>query len=402
VCDEKVRVAIEAATATSTASNREIEEKDTIISGHEDAAEKEALEAALAGCTPEAVCDEKVRVAIEAATATSTPSNCTAINAEKVAVLEEQKLEKDIKIASLTGTIESVSKNLAEKDGEIEEKDTIISGHEDALRNTVAEKALLLDLAEKDQEDLADLRLTILELKETVTNVNAEMALLLEQLASDNVRQEIEEEEEEEFEKDEATNFDYADFYSTIKNEPIVVTSCSSSGSAGGDCSRSPTFCYGIKSLEDRQFALLQDIKMHESDIKMLESDIKMLESEKIPLEQLPGGGPNLVNNIVDCRLERMPVRVEPVVEKYRGSCSGRNSCLNLDFYCVSSTVCELSCSGGNSCKGVTMYCADNQVCAIKLCGVGTDRCVGAKVVYNGMEFGEEQGWKSPPAEEYR
>merc|ERR1711966_395599 len=128
---------------------------------------------------------------------------------------EEQKLEKDIKTASLTGTIESVSKNLAEKDGEIEEKDTIISGHEDALRNTVAEKAILLDLAEKDQEDLADLRLTILELKETVTNVNAEMALLLEQLASDNVRQEIEEEEEEEeFEKDEATNFDYADFYS--------------------------------------------------------------------------------------------------------------------------------------------------------------------------------------------
>jgi len=202
-----------------------------------------------------------------------------------------------------------------------------------------------------------------------------------------------------------ATNVDYtyADFYNSIENEPIVdtadsLTSCSSY--AGGDCSRTPTYCYSVEGLEARQAGLFQEIKMHESDIKMLESDIKMLESEKIPLEQLPGGGPILDNNIVDCHFSRRLPPVQPAVEKYGGSCSGTNSCLNLDFYCVSSTVCELDCSGGNSCKGVTMYCADNQVCAIKLCG--GDRCVGAKVVYNGMEFGEKEEWKSPPAEEYR
>jgi len=195
-----------------------------------------------------------------------------------------------------------------------------------------------------------------------------------------------------------ATNVDYtyADFYNSIENEPIVdtadsLTSCSST--AGGDCSRTPTYCYSVESLEARQARLF-------GIIKNLESDIKMLESEKIPLKQLPGGGPNPDNNIVDCLFSlKFP---GGMVEKYSGKCSGRNSCLNLDYYCVSSTVCELTCNGGNSCKGVTMHCADNQVCAIKECGRDTNRCVGAKVVYNGKDFGEEQEWKSPPAKRYR
>jgi len=47
------------------------------------------------------------------------------------------------------------------------------------------------------------------------------------------------------------------------------------------------------------------------------------------------------------------------------------------------------------------MYCGDNQACAIT-CSPYWDSCVGAKVVYNGMEFGKEQEWKSPPAEDSR
>ena len=42
------------------------------------------------------------------------------------------------------------------------------------------------------------------------------------------------------------------------------------------------------------------------------------------------------------------------------------------------------------------MYCPDKHYCVITACG--GDRCVGAKVVYNGMEYGEEQKWISPPA----
>ena len=69
---------------------------------------------------------------------------------------------------------------------------------------------------------------------------------------------------------------------------------------------------------------------------------------------------------------------------KYSASCNADDSCLNLDFYCVASkATCELECLGRNSCNGLTMYCADNQACAINNCGDGTERCVGAKVIYN-------------------
>ena len=46
-------------------------------------------------------------------------NDSVAVNAEKVAVLEEQKLEKDIKIASLTGTIESLDEIVVLKDAEL-------------------------------------------------------------------------------------------------------------------------------------------------------------------------------------------------------------------------------------------------------------------------------------------
>ena len=74
----------------------------------------------------------------------------------------------------------------------------------------------------------------------------------------------------------------------------------------------------------------------------------------------------------------------KPKKNKYSASCRADDSCLNLEFYCVASkATCELECLGRNSCNGLTMYCADNQACTINNCGDGTERCVGAKVIYN-------------------
>ena len=180
---------------------------------------------------------------------------------------------------------------------------------------------------------------------------------------------------------------------------------CSDSGSSaqyGGDCSRTPTFCPStVRDLEGRKARLL-------GKIELIESDIEIIDSEKDYLEQFQDKGLDSENNSVNCRCEAsLSSSVPSWKEVCSGGCSGTNNCLNLDFVCSpSAPVCELSCTGENSCNGLTMYCADNQVCAIKNCldrnGNVTDRCVGAKVVYNGMEFGEEQEWKSPPAEESR
>ena len=62
------------------------------------------------------------------------------------------------------------------------------------------------------------------------------------------------------------------------------------------------------------------------------------------------------------------------------GSCSGTDSCLNLDFHCAEGVPCGLDCWGENSCEGVSMYCPHNQVCALRGCDNGTERCVGAQV----------------------
>ena len=64
----------------------------------------------------------------------------------------------------------------------------------------------------------------------------------------------------------------------------------------------------------------------------------------------------------------------------YRGSCSGTNNCLNLNFHCADGEYCEMSCPGRNSCEGLTMYCAANQVCVLQCGSYFGDSCVNAEV----------------------
>ena len=184
-----------------------------------------------------------------------------------------------------------------------------------------------------------------------------------------------------------ATDVDYAysDFYNNIKTRPIQDE-------------RAETYCSSVWTLEIRKNGLL-------GEIGRIEADIELIESEQDYLAQFQGEGPDTDPYSGNCRCEALPggsygSSLPSWKQVCSESCAGTNYCLNLDFVCSPSvSVCVLSCTGRNSCKGVTMYCADNQVCAITSCGDG--RCVGAKVVYNGMEYGVEQEWQSPPASRY-
>jgi len=97
--------------------------------------------------------------------------------------------------------------------------------------------------------------------------------------------------------------------------------------------------------------------------------------------------------NAVNCQCDNPPPPREPLpVETCytsdnfrqhncggcRGTCSGNNNCLNLDFYCAEGQGCEMICTGQNSCKGVTLHCPDHQVCNLDCYG---DSCVDAKVI---------------------
>ena len=64
----------------------------------------------------------------------------------------------------------------------------------------------------------------------------------------------------------------------------------------------------------------------------------------------------------------------------YRGSCSGTNNCLNLNFHCAEGEYCEMICTGGNSCEGLTIHCADNRVCLLRCQSYFGDSCVNAEV----------------------
>jgi len=283
-------------------------------------------------CTPEDVCDKRIQVAIDDLQQdTDAPSSAPSMGAAAIAAAAAAAAAA----ATTTPPASDCTAKLEESEAI---KDLIITSLEIAMKKNA-------ELKQETDKENDILRETVAVLKANLANTDAPITAPS---------------------TSKATDFDYASFYNSIKNRPIVdtvlySTTCSDNSPSGGDCSQSPTYCY---SADGQDYDYLE-------------------RNDMIPDK-----------NIVGCRCEdsynpssRTSDKQEWTSEKQecRGSCSGYNTCLNLDFVCSpSAAACEISCSGKNSCNGLTMYCADNQVCKMIACGDGTERCVGAKVVYNG------------------